>query len=49
MSLGTTYSPAVPVGGAASSKPRSNHALIQKRPEIKQKKQVFFKESKERH
>ena len=29
--------------------PRSNHALIQKCPAIKQKKQVFLNESKERH
>ena len=29
--------------------PRSKHALIQKRPEIKQKKQVFLNESKERN
>ena len=30
--------------------PRSKHTLIQKRPEIKQKKkQVVFNESKERH
>ena len=29
--------------------PRSKNALILKRPEIKQKKQVFLNESKERH
>ena len=29
--------------------PRSKHALIKKRPEIKQKKRVFVNESKERH
>ena len=29
--------------------PRSKHALIQKRPEIKQKKQAFLNESKEQH
>ena len=29
--------------------PRSKHALIQKRPEIKYQKQVFLNESKEQH
>ena len=29
--------------------PRSKHALIQQRPEIKQKKFFFLNESKERH
>ena len=29
--------------------PRSKHALIQKRPEIKLKRQFFLNESKEQH